>query len=178
MITVVLSAGIIIENLVSERGEKGMISESWISLASRPSPKQQLQGAGIIDFEGINSQLQVVPFQGIICKPSCSHTPAGTGGLVQNPLKQFGQQFQDYLWVNKSPSWEEPQSIWHQGEAHLQTISSKMEEKWFLKWGTGSFHGRELWGLQLAHIDCPGAPEPAQKVQTGKQRLQTPDSPS
>lgn len=104
MITVVLSAGIIIENLASERGGKGMVSESWVLLASRPSPKQQLQGAGIIDFEGINSQLQIVQFQGIICKLSCSHTPAGTGGLVQNSLKRFEQQFQGHLWVNKSPS--------------------------------------------------------------------------
>lgn len=81
-----------------------MISESWGSLVSCPSPKQQLQGSGIIDFEGINSQLQIVQFQGIICKLSCSHTPAGTGGLVQNSLKRFGQQFQGHLWVDKSPA--------------------------------------------------------------------------
>jgi len=64
-----------------------MISESWLSLASRPSLKQQLQGSGIIDFHGINSQLQIVQFQGIICELSSSHTPAGTGGLIQNSLK-------------------------------------------------------------------------------------------
>lgn len=88
MITVVLSAGVIIEEVLFQRAEeKGMISQSWLSLASRPSPKQQLQGSGIIDFKGINSQLQIVQFQGIICKPSCSHKPAGTGGLIQNSLK-------------------------------------------------------------------------------------------
>lgn len=88
MITVVLSDGIIIgKNLVSEKGGKGVISQSWLSLASRLSPKLQLQGSGIIDFKGINSQLQIVQFQGIICKLSCSHKPAGTGGLIQNSLK-------------------------------------------------------------------------------------------
>lgn len=59
-----------------------MISESWLSLASHPSLKEQLQGLEIIDFKGINSQLQIVQFQGIICKPSWSHKPAGTEGLI------------------------------------------------------------------------------------------------
>lgn len=91
MITFVLSAGIIRgrggEKLVSERGGRGTISESWLSLARHPSLEQQLQGSGIIDFKGINSQPQIVPFQGIICNLCCSHKAAGTGGLTQNSFK-------------------------------------------------------------------------------------------
>lgn len=74
-----------------------MISESWVSLAIHPSPKEQLQGLGIIDFKGINSQLQIVQFQSIICKPSWSHKPAGTGGLILNSLNLLEQQFQGHL---------------------------------------------------------------------------------
>lgn len=143
------------KKLVSERGEKGTISESWLSLASRPSLKQQLQGSGIIDFKGINSQLQIVQFQGIICKLSCSHKPAGTGGLIQNSLKRFGQQCQGHLWVNKSPAWEESQFSEHlaPGRNPFTDNFFKTEEKWFLKWGTGFFHESELWVLHLPHIN-------------------------
>lgn len=130
-----------------------MVSESWVSLASRPSPKQQLQGAGIIDFEGINSQLQIVQFQGIICKLSCSHTPAGTGGLVQNSLKRFGQQFQSHLWVNKSPSWEESQisehlapgrspftgNFFQDGRKVISELRSRfLAQKWAVRFAAGT----------------------------------------
>lgn len=160
-----------------------MISESWGSLASRPSPKQQLQGSGIIDFEGINSQLLIVQFQGIICKLSCSHTPAGTGGLVQNSLKRFGQQFQGHLWVNKSPAWEESQI-----SEHMAPGRSPFTDNFFQDGRKSDFWNEEqVSSMEVScevcswHTSIPAQPpvpsELAQKVQTGKQCLQTPDSP-
>ena len=162
------------KKLVSERGEKGTISESWLSLASRPSPKQQLQESGIIDFKGINSQLQIVPFQGIICKPSCSHKPAGTGGLIQNSLNDLDSNFRDTFGF-VSPQLERSlslQSIWHQGEAHLQTISSRRKK--------GGFRNEEQVSSMSCenctwHTSIPAQPlvpfELAEKVQTRKHSL-------
>lgn len=71
-----------------QRGEEeGQFQKVGSSLARHPSPEQQLQGSGIIDFKGINSQPQIVPFQGIICNLCGSHKAAGTGGLTQNSFK-------------------------------------------------------------------------------------------
>lgn len=166
------------KKLVSEKEKEGTISESWLSLASHPSAKQQLQGSGIIDFKGINSQLQIVPFQGIICKLSCSHKPAGAEDLIQNCLKWFGHQFQEHLWVNKSPGWKESQFSEHlaPGRSPFTDNFLKTEEKWFPKWGTRFFFSVEVSCEDCTwHTSIPAQPlvpfEPAEKVQTGKHSL-------